>query len=1185
MKQVLKRLKEEQYEYVAGTVEFSVPKILVMGRKNEKIAGEITVYSSLEDEFTAYLYSSHYRMGLSRDQINGGETVISYVCDTNGMEAGDHLKGEIYLLSNIGQFILPFELNVTGALLQSSMGPMKNLFHFANLAKTNWNEAVSLFYSKEFIHILNGNDRQYVQGYEGLSKYKGNQQNVEEFLMMIHKKKPIEYSLTAEEAVFDSVSGRQQEKLLLERNGWGYSKLFVQAEGSFLQLEKEMLSETDFLGNKCELPYYILEEKLHEGINIGRIRLFNSMTSLELKIIIKNQKSFGREFSYKREIKKLTMELLKSYVDFRTGKKKEQIWIQSAKEAVDKMLALNSRNLQARLYQAQLLIIEEKFNEAKWVLRNVENIIEEHGCEDEVYGYFLYVTSLYDKSNETIEEATGRIEGLLGKNPKSVLLFWMLLYLKEEYESDYVKRYEALEDAYARGINSPMLYVEAYLVLCKSTVYLSRLGEFELQMLFFITKHDLLSKELIGQIAYLAGKEKEYDQKLFLILKACYEKSNDKEVLGVICNLLIKGNKTGEQWFYWYELAVKEELRITRLYEYYMLSLNKEKEEQLPKTLLLYFSYECTMDYENAAYIYANITAHREEMPELFVSYEKQIEIFVEKQIMAGHINKDLAYLYKKVLKDSMITNKLAESFAGLLFLQEIKVNKKDMKQVIVLSGQIEGECIYPLQDGKALISLYTDDYTILLEDAWGNRYAQKNLYRLKSFIRPETFLVSLEEKISSHLGFFLHMSHEQRAQCKIQPSYIQGYKLLIEGKEIRKSFKKDIFLKIIPFLYEKDFMEELDYYLSLLEFDFLSQKERAEMIFYLVVREMYDKAYETVCSFGFEGIMPKPLLQLCNYKLANANGRDEKVLALCNYVFQHKKYNEKVLSYLMKYEQANPRYLREIWQAAVNGGLEAYELSERILLTCLFSGCFLAKKEEVFEYYLSGKPDKELVEGYLSESAYEYFVKEQIMDERLFANMITFYKENGMLSKVCMLAFLKYFSKGEGTLSLEEKQMIGQFLSNLLKQDIFFSFFLHYKDIFPALSLYTPYTYIEYKGEPGCRAVIHFIVEKEDSSCGKYHNEEMQEVYGGIFVKKFVLFFGERLQYYITEKKNGKETLTESGTIERNDMIGEEQESRFRLLNDMVMSQSLKEYESMKEFAEEYAKKVWQCEQMFTMK
>ena len=1185
MKQVLKRLKKEMYEYAAGTVEFSVPKLSLTVRKNEKQTGEIIVKSSLGQEFCGYVYSSHYRMELYTKKLEGGENTISYVCDAAGMEEGDTLKGEISLISNTGQFLLPFELTVTEEVFASSMGPVKNLFHFTNMAKNDWNEAVSFFYSKDLFQILKGNDRQYRISYEGLSRYKGNQQNVEEFLLMIHKKQPMEYSFEQPSAQFEGVEGKQQEFLVIEKNGWGYSKLYVKAEGDFLQLEKEEISEADFLGNRCHLPYYIDAGKLHEGQNTGKICLSGPMFSMDYEITVKNQKRFGKEFSYKWEMKRLTMQMLRLYVDFRTQKISESVWVGSTKEVVDKMLGLNGRNMAARLFQAQLLITEEKFNEAKWILRHVEDMIEEHGCEDEVYGYFFYVTSLYDKTEEMIETATEKVKELLLKNPESPQLLWMLLYLKEEYETDYARRYMLLEEAYKKGMNSPILYVEAYLVLEKSPAYLAKLGSYEQQLLVFLAKHDLLTKKLVGQIIYLAGKEKEYSDKLFGILKMCYQKTKDKETLGIICNLLIKGNRTGEEWFFWYEAAVKEGLRITRLYEYYMLSLNKKQRELLPKTLLLYFSYECTMDYENTAYIYANITAHKKELPELYAVYEEQIKTFLAKQIRAAHINEDLAYLYKRILSEHMITEELAEGLAGLLFLYEITVEPEDMKQVVVLCGQLEGERSYPLQDKKAQIPLYTEDYMLFLEDRWGNRYGSRELYHIKRFLQPETFLRPLEEKVKNHPGFFLYMCHEQWEQSNIHNSHMYGYRLLLKDAQIKKSYRKSLLLKLIPYLYEKDALEELDHYLSQLELSCFDQKERAEMLSYLVIREMYEKAYEAICSLGFEGIRIRTLLQICSYKLEETNQMDNKLLELCRYVFRQKKYNEKVLAYLVRHAGGNPRYLRDIWQAAVSAGIEAYGLSERILLTCLFSGCFLSGKEEIFAYYFSGKPDEQIVEGYLSESAYEYFVKEHIMDERFFGDMIAFYRQKGTMSQICMLAFLKYFSVRDVILSLEEQQMAKDFLTEMFQKDIFFPFFLCYKDIFPAVILYDSYTYIEYKGEPGSRAVIHYVIEKEGSLNSKYHNEKMEEVYGGIFLKKFLLFFGERLQYYITEEVNGEETLTVSGTIEGNDMVAEGRESRFKLLNDMAVSRNLEEYESMEEIAVEYAKKVWQCEQLFTMK
>ena len=72
-------------------------------------------------------------------------------------------------------------------------------------------------------------------------------------------------------------------------------------------------------------------------------------------------------------------------------------------------------------------------------------------------------------------------------------------------------------------------------------------------------------------MAYLAEKEKYYRQPLFEVLRSCYEQNPTSEILQAICSLLIKGNKSGPAYYEWYRLGVEQELRVTRLDEYFCL--------------------------------------------------------------------------------------------------------------------------------------------------------------------------------------------------------------------------------------------------------------------------------------------------------------------------------------------------------------------------------------------------------------------------------------------------------------------------------------------------------------------------------------------------------------------------------------------------------------------------------------
>lgn len=113
--------------------------------------------------------------------------------------------------------------------------------------------------------------------------------------------------------------------------------------------------------------------------------------------------------------------------------------------------------------------------------------------------------------------------------------------------------------------------------------------------------------------------------------------------------------------------------------------------------------------------------------------------------------------------------------------------------------------------------------------------------------------------------------------------------------------------------------------------------------------------------------------------------------------------------------------------------------------------------------------------------------------------------------------------------------------------------------------------TIVEYKAQPGMRAVMHYCLEHAEGEEPEYLTEEMNEVYGGVCFKDFVLFFGERLQYYIVEESEGEEQLTESATIRKSDTGSMGAEGKFNLLNDISISGTLQDYETVGKLLAEY--------------
>ena len=164
---------ESRYlEFSCQSLEFSV-------NRGEVVTDSFTIYADSKDS-EGDIYSSDTRMQLVTQHFQGEETVVEYCFDGSCMEAGGVVKGHFTVISNQGEYTLNYQIQVQKPILQGSMGNVKNLFHFTNLAKTNWEEALDLFYSPEFINIFHKNEKNLISSYMGLSRIPGNPANVED---------------------------------------------------------------------------------------------------------------------------------------------------------------------------------------------------------------------------------------------------------------------------------------------------------------------------------------------------------------------------------------------------------------------------------------------------------------------------------------------------------------------------------------------------------------------------------------------------------------------------------------------------------------------------------------------------------------------------------------------------------------------------------------------------------------------------------------------------------------------------------------------------------------------------------------------------------------------------------------------------------------------------------------------
>ena len=231
-----------------GSLSFSCLKIELSLRAGEHLEGSFTVAGKETLPLLGAVLTGEARMHCLTPEFTGNPAEILYRFDSVGLDEGDTVRGEFKVISNQGEYILPYTVFILPQIFETSMGQMKNLFHFANLARTSWQEAVRVFYDSDFAQILSGNDGQYRNVYRAFCLPPIKEQKVEEFLIWIRKKQQVTYRPDREDLMLSCTEEITREVILLTRCGWGYTNLTVETVGGFMEAEKSVLTDYYFLG-------------------------------------------------------------------------------------------------------------------------------------------------------------------------------------------------------------------------------------------------------------------------------------------------------------------------------------------------------------------------------------------------------------------------------------------------------------------------------------------------------------------------------------------------------------------------------------------------------------------------------------------------------------------------------------------------------------------------------------------------------------------------------------------------------------------------------------------------------------------------------------------------------------------------------------------------------------------------
>lgn len=1164
MRELRERIMTDGWRRIEGTLLFSHKQVELLCAPDEKADGFFTVTGTAGELTEGFVRARDERMQCLTETFGGETQNIEYRFDAGGMQDGETRSGRFFVISNCGEFELPWKVTVKTKAPDSSLGEIRNLFHFTNLARANWQEAVKFFYTKDFKKICGEENEELFNLYRGFSRAYGNEANVEEFLIAVNKKQPVNFSVQQKELHIPEIRGHISEELLITKTCWGPVKLRVEVDGSFLNVEKSWLADDDFLGNQCRMQVFMDESRMHEGRNFGKITLTHTHGRIEVPVTVDRRAlSPKMKDRRRREFKKYNLRMVKLYQELRMKRMDMKAWRASAKECVEHMAHLSEKSVVPKLFMAQLLLTEDKTEEAGWILDRAQSFMDE--AEPAVYCYYLYLTTLYDREDSHVRQVTRRVEQLFAQNPREWRIAWLLLFLSRELNRSAAKKWTFLEEQFKAGCTSPVLYLEALQLLNANPTLLLKLDGVAKRILMYGAKNGILNADLTGHMIYLINREKYYDPALFTLLKLAWEKKQDVETLQAVCALLVKGQKTGESCYPWYLKGVEAKLRITRLYEHYLMSVDLSREIELPKIVLLYFAYQSNLDYEYAAYLYAYVERHKDEDQELYIAYRPQIDRFVLSQLYKGRINKDLAYLYRATLTGPMLTPENARALAALF--SSVEVNwKGEARKLVVVHARVKGEKTYVLRNGRAYVDLYCPQDMIFVEDENRNRHLINREAVLTPLFAdpgiagpgrsreelPDPDILKKETAPYAREVLSYHLAVTDAQQVVVRADNADSYLMMAQEAVLTKFYGRKVRIALLHFFFDEGRTEDMDRILKALEPEDIDAADRNDVVRYLVLQGFYEKAYAWLKGMDFERQDARVLLRLCSRLLEQQLFReDDRMTRLCFCAAVHGKYDGPILKQLTERYEGSIGEMEALKSAAEGFGINTYSLCERIMEQMLYTQKDVTERMDLLRQFVSEGGRSELEIAFLHRCAYSYVIKGQPIHVYMIHDILRLYRLGEALTDMCRIACLQYFSRNRAAMDSSVERIVQEIGSGFLRENRILPVLKEFPELIPGAELLLDKTFVTCQGLPGQKMLLNYRVLAEDGEQGDYQSVEMLHVYEGISVMTFILFPGENLQYYISEADH-PEKIVDSGMLKSGACTDTARKSRYGMLHEV---------------------------------
>ena len=829
--------------------------------------------------------------------------------------------------------------------------------------------------------------------------------------------------------------------------------------------------------------------------------------------------------------KGLLVDYLKEFESYCFGKTDSKSYFERNMRRAEKLWELCPENPLYHLMQAAVLIRVGKNEEGEKILKKYERNHALQFRNADFRACFLYLAGLLTEDKIQRKNIVIQMQKLYQKNAAQPSLYWYLTQLDEGFEKNPEKKLAFLEKQWRLGCKQNLLYIEVIRTLRAHPEVAQNMDDFIMQCYIWAQRRKCISKEMGAQIAKNAMKLKRCDKKYEYLLKECYRIFSTKELLAALCSLYIRDGRTDKVAAGYYARGVEFELKLNNLYEYYMMATTEQKKKLLPEQVLLYFLYHNTLTDSQRVFLYKNIMCYGDPESEIFGKYREKIEKYTVDSLLKRRISPEYAFLYDRVLYPHIFTIEMAEAMADLMFLRKVTCTDVRIREVEVSYEQLKEQKKVVLKKQQAYVPIYSPTAVVTLVDEVGNLYRNTVSYKMEKLLDEKKYVEVCKQYVKNHAGLLLYLCGKKADNIAITKDTVEFYSQIPETAGFCEDYRNAVMIKLMDYAVANGQLKELPDVWFTMDGKTMTREQRGKMITFLVQRGKYKQAYNWLEAYGTVYVSANTVLKVLTALSDEEETEKELYYRLCYGCFQNSQMNYTSLKYLADSFLGTCAQMAEIWKQAKAFGVDTFELEERILVQMMFTGTALANHFDIYLSYNQREPRETIKKAYLTYMSRETFVKNQELDNRFYFLLEEeLFKDSGY-AEICILTYLRHLSKKE-TLSAKQRNVAAGYLKEFFAKKCYYGFMQDFGKSIPEALILEDKVFIEYHAPATSQVILHYIIEKQGEEKFRYTTCRLYPAYGGVFSKAFALFEGEKITYFITEKKeDGREKVTPSIT------------------------------------------------------